>query len=147
MSDTDAFTMPDDDAPPPPKVKAVAPLPPEEEGLLTDPGHVRGDLEQINKAVRLGWDVPQRLKDKILKRAEKIMDADTLPVFDANGCEVQSATKAHEIAVRTMAVVANMTGQDQADRHLEDKNKRLDEGKATENVVERTIKVEFDKRG
>ena len=43
--------------------------------------------------------------------------------------------------VKTLAL---LEGQNQADEHIEDKNKRLDEGKATENTVQRVYKAEFD---
>ncbi len=46
--------------------------------------------------------------------------------------------------VKTLSM---LEGQNQADEHLEMKYDRLDEGKATENIVERTIKVEFDRKG
>lgn len=43
--------------------------------------------------------------------------------------------------VRTLAM---LEGQQQADEHLAEKNARLDEGKATENLVQRQYVAEFD---
>ena len=43
--------------------------------------------------------------------------------------------------VRTLAM---LEGQQQADEHLAEKNARLDEGKATENFVQRQYVAEFD---
>lgn len=141
----ESYISPDDE-PKPVKVKAVAPAP--EEGLLTDPHRVRGDIELTQMAINRGWDVTPEERKIIKARAMKIVKKESVVIgFDKDDQPLVADGKADDNAIKASALVVSMASQDQADRHLEDKNKRIDGGKATENVTERIIRVEFDKKG
>lgn len=60
----------------------------------------------------------------------------------AAGLAVQS--KDVRKITRVVEVASRLEAQNQADEHLDEKNKRLDEGKPTESVGVRVFKVEFD---
>lgn len=149
----DAFIMPDDDAPPPAKVKAIAPpVEPQGDGLgsgiMEERGHEKGDIRMAQMAINRGWPVDAARREKVMARAEKILDKTHVVVgVDADGQPIVSDAKADELALRAGQLILAADNHNQADRHLEDKNARLDSGKATENITERVITVEFDKRG
>jgi hypothetical protein len=93
--------------------------PPDESGgkgeLLSDPRHLRADLQQLDRAIAAGWDVqPERMR-KVLARVEQLVDSPD-----------------QRIAVRAVSVYVGIVGQVQGDYHLADKNARIDAGKATE---------------
>jgi len=99
-------------------------------------------------AINRGWDVSPEEKAIIKARALKIVKKEVVIAgFDKEGNPLVSDKAADENAIRASSLFVAMAGQDQADRHLEDKNARLDAGKSTENVTERVITVEFDRRG
>jgi hypothetical protein len=105
-------------------------------GLLDHDGiaaekRIQEDLRTVARAVRKGWDVPLALRESIKQRIATIMEKETVTVMTAEGL-VSVDGPADANAIRAAAVVVSMTGQDQADDHLEDKNNRMDAGKPTE---------------
>lgn len=148
MSETEAYIMPDDDAPPPPKVKAEPAPVADETLILAGDRLTRMDLRTTKAAIRKGWDIPDHIRRKIVERAEKIIDKTHVVIgVDQDGQPIVSDSKADDLALKAGQLILAADNHDQADRHLEDKNKRLDEGKLTENVGDRVIRVEFDKKG
>ena len=81
--------------------------------VLADPHHARADLRLAGRAVKARWPVPEKRRAEI---AEIVAEA-------AAGGDIKAAE-----------VVLKMEAQNQADEPLADKNARLDEGKATENI-------------
>ena len=139
MSDTEAFTMPDDDDF---MVKSL------DMRKRSDRELLRKSVTPPEKSHRQRW---PGLDDEFkgdavnaLKAALKVAQARMNGLVEVGGELVPGSPRDVDSIVRTIAA---LEAQHQADEHLEDKNKRLDEGLSTENVVERIIKVEFDKRG
>lgn len=95
----------------------------------SNPKQVQPDAKLIQRAIRQRWPIPEEAKKVIVDRMVGFV---TDPLMDAD--RVTAAAR--------MLVVAE--GQNQADDHLREKNERLDEGKSTENVSVRTVKVTFD---
>ena len=151
MSEMEAYIMPDDDTTKPPKVKvveAIAPTGPQTE-ILGDDDHIRGDARLVGRAIRKGWNIDEDMRKLLKERAVATLKKTLVATgqYDDQGNAIMSEHYADTNALKAGALILQMDGMDQADDHLDDKNKRLDEGKATENVVERVITVEFDKRG
>lgn len=86
--------------------------------LLGDPHRAQSDCKMIGRAIRERWPTTDRIKAKIVSRAEACVDD---PMIDP------------ETFCSVGRLVLGMESQNQADDHLEDKNARLDSGKATEN--------------
>lgn len=142
MSETEAYTMPDDDAPRPPKVKAERPIEVFTEG--EDIHAIKESAAMAKRAIRERWPVDPAIMRRVIARADALVQKTTKTVATTMGpVEVD----ADDGALAAMKVILAANAQNQADDHVEEKNKRLDEGKATENVTERVITVEFDKRG
>lgn len=80
---------------------------------LADPGHTRGDLRMVRRAVRKRWNVPDDKRDTI---AAKV---------------AEEAEKGDQTAQK---IVLEMERQNQADEHMAEKYERLDGGKTTELV-------------
>lgn len=83
----------------------------------------------VGRAMRERWPTTAQIKAKIVSRAEACVDD---PLIDPDTfCSVGR-------------LVLGMEAQNQADDHLEDKNSRLDSGKATENVSHAVIVTGID---
>lgn len=95
----------------------------------SNPKQVQPDAKLVQRAIRQRWPIPEEVRKAVVDRMAGFV-AD--PLIDPD----------RAIAAARMIGVAE--GQNQADDHLRDKNARLDEGKATENVAVRTVKVTFD---
>lgn len=134
-----------DDMEPTPKVKAVVPT--RDLEVFTDGEDIHAIKESAamaKRAIRERWPVDPAIMARVIARADALVQKSTRTVATAMGpVEVD----ADDGAIAAMKVILTANAQNQADDHVEDKNARLDKGLATENVVERVIKVEFDKRG
>lgn len=108
--------------------------------VLGDPAKIKQDIRMIERAIRKGWDVPPEMRALILRRLGKIVDKETV---DVQGVPSEVHADSNAIAASRAIMVA--TGQDQADRHFDEKNQRLDEGKPTENI--REVRLSFDQEG
>lgn len=128
-----------DDIEPTPKVRAIE--------VFTDGEDVHAIKESAaiaKRAIRERWPVDPAIMARVIARADALVQKSTRTVATAMGpVEVD----ADDGAIAAMKVILTANAQNQIDDHVEDKNARLDAGKATENVVERVIKVEFDKKG
>lgn len=94
--------------------------------LLDNDGRRGEDMRLIRRALR--WKMSK-------EKAEKLLDH----VMDLG----LASDVARDAAAAAKTVIA-AEAQNQADEHLDEKNKRLDEGKPTESVGVRVFKVEFD---
>ena len=95
----------------------------------SNPKQVQPDAKLVQRAIRQRWNIPDKTKDAIVERMSGFVSD---PLIDPD----------RATAAARVIVVAE--GQNQADDHLREKNARLDEGKATENIAVRTVKVTFD---
>lgn len=84
-----------------------------------DLAHQRADCRLTATAVRRRWKIGPAKRDTIVTSMMSVLEA------DADPRNVVAAAK----------VLVQMVAQNQADEHLADKNARLDEGKATENIA------------
>lgn len=96
------------------------------EGLGDDPHHVRADLNLITRAVRQGWPVTAQAKEQAVEVAQRIM----------NSGEADERSR-----VAALKALIEMDKVNQTDHWNEDKNVRLDAGKATERVDGVVLKV------
>lgn len=153
---TESYTMPDDDddQPKPVKVKAgpmddsnidvVGCLQEKDGGILADPHRTRGDIELAQMAINRGWGVSPEERKIIKARAMKIVKKEAVIIgFDKDGQPLVSDGRADDNALKAGSLILSMDNHDQADRHLEDKNARLDSGKATVITEKRVFKVKF----
>jgi hypothetical protein len=148
VSETEAYIMPDDDAPPPPKVKAIEPYKEDGDGaetmLISEDKHARADARMAMRAIRLNWGVTPEMREIIKRRAMKTIEKETVLIgVDKDGNPITSEHAADNNATRASELVLKMDSMDQADAHLADKNERLDDGKNTEN---QSIKVIYTNR-
>lgn len=86
----------------------------------------RKDVALLHNGIKRRWNVP------LAKREELKADLDWAR-------DAAKGTGDYEGVVQNVRTWVAMTGQDQADEHLQDKNDRLDSGKATENVSHAVI--------
>lgn len=94
--------------------------------LLQNPKHTKSDAALIRRAASARWPITDSLKRKLLDKIEAALD---------------TAEDARDIRGLGQVIVA-MEAQRQADEHLDDKNSRLDSGKATENIAHRMQVIE-----
>ncbi len=128
-----------DDMEPTPKVRAIEVF---TEG--EDIHAIKESAAMAKRAIRERWPVDPEIMKRVIARADALVQKTTKTVATQMGpVEVD----ADDGALAAMKVILAANAQNQADDHLADKNARLDAGKATENVTERVIRVEFDKRG
>ena len=109
--------------------------------LLKDEHHVRRDLQTLNKSARKRWGVSAAMREKTMERLEELLDKREVTVPSKDG-PVTVDGPADENAIRACAVVAKLTEIDQKDEHLEEKNKRLDSGLATDRVSFAPVVIE-----
>lgn len=94
----------------------------------------------ISRAIRERWPVPDGMKRRTLHRLAKVIRKTAVMVNTKDG-PVPVDGPADANAVRAAAVLVAMTGQNQTDDWNNDKNDRLDAGKATERVDGVVLKV------
>lgn len=88
------------------------------DGLLNPSRTLASDAVLVRRATKARWPVSDAVKAKLAAKLEDCLDR------EEDGRIVASLGK----------VLTAMEAQNQADDHLEDKNKRLDDGKPTENA-------------
>lgn len=103
-------------------------------GITADPRHVRADCRLIAQAVREGWDIPAAKRPAIVSRMVEIIEKRTAIVATPVG-PVESEASADGQAISAARVLVAMDQVSQGDYQYADKNRRLDEGKATEAVM------------
>lgn len=86
---------------------------------MTDPDKTKSDARLIRRSAVGHWPVTPALRAKLVRKIDAALD-----VAEDDPRSVASLGK----------VLTAMEAQNQADDHLEDKNKRLDDGKPTENA-------------
>jgi hypothetical protein len=92
------------------------------------------DINLIASAVRRRWPVPPETAAVVIDRLTKIVQKQTVGVMTKEGpADLEGPADANANAAARVLVA--MEAQNQADDHLDDKNARLDAGKATENTV------------
>ena len=101
--------------------------------LLSDVTRVASDCKMIGRAIREEWDVPMDRRKGVINRMLRIVDKETVQIPTKDGT-FDSEYHADGNSIAAAKVLHAMVGTNQADRHLADKNARLDSGKATENV-------------
>lgn len=79
--------------------------------MLTDPHHIRGDLQELDRAVRKGWNI--RRKTALRRRLEAIAAKTEGQVVTKLGL-ITSETKGDELAIAAIKVLAAMDAQDLA---------------------------------
>lgn len=99
------------------------------------------DLALVARAIKRGWDVPPEFRSVLKERLRKIVEKDTVSVMTKDG-PIELDGPADSNAIRAAGVVVAMAAQDQADDHLADKNKRMDEGKPTDRVALDSVVLE-----
>lgn len=95
----------------------------------SNPKEVERDQKLTQRAMNKRWPIPEKTRAALVERMTKF-------ALDENLDPDRSMAA-------TRLLMAG-EGQNQADDHLREKNERLDEGKSTENVNVRTVKVTFD---
>lgn len=117
---------------------------PEGEGgeiaLLSDVGlhGVKNDCKLITAAIKHGWPVPVGTRRTAVARLTSIIRKPTVTV-PCGESFFDSAYHADGNAIAAARVLVAMEGQNQADRHIDDKNARLDAGHSTENVAHAVV--------
>ena len=93
--------------------------------LLDDAAHTGQDAQLIRRAIRNRWPIPERLKAQVI----------------ATMGEIVTMSDDNRDRIAASKVIAQAEGQNQVDELAEEKNARLDAGKATENVVAHVFNV------
>ncbi len=101
-------------------------------GVLEDAHHLRADAQLLSRAIKQRWPVPPEKRGTIIEKLVKVVEQESTTVIDSEGNPIE-ITNARNQAACARVLVA-MDALNQSDDQLEDKNKRLDEGKTTENV-------------
>lgn len=121
-------------------------------GLLpSSHGEVGKDMQLLGRAIKEGWNIPEPVKVRAVACIHQILGED---VFEMEATTVRAGggddgksgneTKRirmpnHRNQIAAANVLAKMTAQNQADRHLQSKYDRLDNGQATENIAHAVI--------
>lgn len=95
----------------------------EPDKLGGDPHRILADIKMGSRAVREGWEVPDDVKKTLPKFAAELA---TKEGFEKHG------RRTWEVAAN---MLVNMSKINQADRHLDEKYRRIDEGKATDQTA------------
>lgn len=102
--------------------------------LATGNDHrLSSDLSMIRRAIREGWPIPPDKKTAVVSRLLGIVDKTQIEVMTKKGPAWMDGP-ADANAIKAASVLVAMSAETQRDIHAEDKNARLDAGKATEAV-------------
>ena len=106
----------------------------------SDGHHNRADMRLLERAKRRGWKVPENIAQKAVEVVSNIAQKPTIVVMTKAGpAEVDNDAN----QIRAVSTLLEIEKMNQADDQFDEKNKRLDEGKPTENI--RTeYQIEFD---
>jgi hypothetical protein len=109
--------------------------------ILADPHREQSDINLIRRAVRERWPVPAAMKVEVVERLRTIVAKTEVQVMTKEGLAMLDGP-ADSNANAAARVLVAMDGLNQADDHLADKNKRMDEGKPTERVAVEPVVLE-----
>lgn len=90
------------------------------------------DLRLIRRALRNGWDIPERMIRNLPEIMAEIVEQKTTTVLDAEGNQVEISNARNQVAAAKTILEADRLNQ--TDFWNQDKNDRLDAGKLTENT-------------
>jgi hypothetical protein len=113
--------------------------------MLDDPRHIRADIALVGRAVRQRWKVPDEVRSEVPEIMRGIVNKPHATVISHDTGEPIQIDHDRERIAAAKVLVA-MEQQNQVDDHAEDKVSRLNEGKPTEIVHERRLRLEFDDR-
>jgi hypothetical protein len=102
--------------------------------IAQDDTYARADMNLIRRAISEGWEIPQAKKAQVVDRLLEIAQKKSCQVSTKTGI-VQLDGPADSNAVKAASVLVAMTGERQRDIHAQDKNDRIDTGKATDRVA------------
>jgi hypothetical protein len=95
-----------------------------ESGLLEDPHHTRGDLQLAGRAARLGWPVPNKLKQKVMDACDRILDSGKACIGeDCDGGGTREVLGAGNLVVKADTLNQKYHAMDQAERIAEKESK------------------------
>lgn len=89
----------------------------------------------VRRAIRERWPIDEAKRPVIAKRLVDIVETEETTFIGQDGKPVTVTDKADTNAIQAARVLVSMDGLNQGDEHLDDKNQRLDSGKATENIA------------
>lgn len=101
--------------------------------VLVDAHRTKSDINLISRAVREGWNVPVEGRAIVVRRLLGVVAKTSVDVMTKEG-PANMEGPADQNAVAASRVLVAMDAVNQTDYWNQDKNERLDSGKATERV-------------
>lgn len=98
----------------------------------SDGHHNRADMKLIERSRRGKWAVKPEIAQKAVEVVARIAQKDSIKVACKDGA-IEVDNDANQI--RAVATLLEIEKMNQADDQFDEKNKRLDEGKPTENTA------------